>query len=226
VCLRVVVNLLATPTRCSPYPVPGIVQALMMTKHMLFVGFSLQDDNFHRLFDSVQRARRSVAASGTSSAPARRSSPMLTKSSSFKDKAQLSEKLGTVVCLEANTLQQELWGEHLDFVFMDRSENASGRPPKPTVASGAPDPDDHDDASTPVPTPNLAELSRQQEIFLDYLSSQCNRLETHNLLNPRFAAQLTPQDLALHDALQAFMADLPPLAQKSSGFVRVDLLCA
>lgn len=36
----------------------GILQALMMTKHMLFVGFSLQDDNFHRLFDSVQRARK------------------------------------------------------------------------------------------------------------------------------------------------------------------------
>ena len=26
----------------------GIVQALMMTKHMMFVGFSLTDDNFHR----------------------------------------------------------------------------------------------------------------------------------------------------------------------------------
>ena len=30
----------------------GIVQALMMTKHMLFVGFSLQDDNFHRYLHS------------------------------------------------------------------------------------------------------------------------------------------------------------------------------
>lgn len=141
----------------------------------------------------------------------------------------LTEKLGTVVCLEANTLQRELWGEHLDFVFMDSSVSTScGVPLKPSVASGAPavasDPDD--DASAPTaPPPNMAELSRQQEIFLDYLSSQCNRLETHNLLNPRFAAQLTPEDLALHDALKSFMKDLPPLAHKSSGFVRV-ALCA
>jgi hypothetical protein len=26
----------------------GIVQSLLITKHMLFIGFGLQDDNFHR----------------------------------------------------------------------------------------------------------------------------------------------------------------------------------
>ena len=35
----------------------GICQALMLTKTMLFVGFSLQDDNFHSLFDAVKKAR-------------------------------------------------------------------------------------------------------------------------------------------------------------------------
>ncbi len=78
------------------------------------------------------------------------------------------------------------------------------------------------DEDVSVASPNMSELSRQQEIFLDYLSSQCNRLETHNLLNPRFAAQLTAEDLALHDALKSFMRDLPPLAQKSSGFTAVE----
>lgn len=34
----------------------GVVQALLITKHMLFVGFSLNDDNFHRCVDSVKRA--------------------------------------------------------------------------------------------------------------------------------------------------------------------------
>ena len=33
----------------------GILQALLLTKHMLFVGFSLTDENFHRLFDNVRR---------------------------------------------------------------------------------------------------------------------------------------------------------------------------
>jgi hypothetical protein len=36
----------------------GIVQALLITKHMMFIGFSLNDDNFHRIVDSVRRAVR------------------------------------------------------------------------------------------------------------------------------------------------------------------------
>jgi hypothetical protein len=34
----------------------GIVQALLITRHMLFVGFSLRDDNFVRIADDVRRA--------------------------------------------------------------------------------------------------------------------------------------------------------------------------
>lgn len=29
----------------------GIVQGLLITRHMLFIGFSLRDDNFHRIAD-------------------------------------------------------------------------------------------------------------------------------------------------------------------------------
>ncbi len=34
----------------------GIVQATLITRHMLFVGFSMGDDNFHRIADAVRRA--------------------------------------------------------------------------------------------------------------------------------------------------------------------------
>jgi hypothetical protein len=34
----------------------GLVQGLLITRHMLFVGFSLGDDNFHRIADEVRRA--------------------------------------------------------------------------------------------------------------------------------------------------------------------------
>lgn len=34
----------------------GIVQALLITRHMLFVGFSLNDDNFHQIIRAVKRA--------------------------------------------------------------------------------------------------------------------------------------------------------------------------
>ncbi len=36
----------------------GLVQGLLITRHMLFVGFSLGDDNFHRIADEVRRAVR------------------------------------------------------------------------------------------------------------------------------------------------------------------------
>jgi hypothetical protein len=34
----------------------GLVQGLLITRHMLFVGFSHSDDNFHRIADAVRRA--------------------------------------------------------------------------------------------------------------------------------------------------------------------------
>ena len=33
----------------------GIVQSLLLTRHMLFVGFSLDDENFHRIADDVRK---------------------------------------------------------------------------------------------------------------------------------------------------------------------------
>jgi hypothetical protein len=35
----------------------GMVQAFLVTRHVLFVGFSLTDDNFHRIVDAVRRLR-------------------------------------------------------------------------------------------------------------------------------------------------------------------------
>src|SRR3712207_8779016 len=40
----------------------GMVQALLITRHMLFVGFSLTDDNFHRIAYDVRSALGAVAA--------------------------------------------------------------------------------------------------------------------------------------------------------------------
>lgn len=34
----------------------AIVQALLITRHMLFLGFSLDDDNFHQIIDAVRKA--------------------------------------------------------------------------------------------------------------------------------------------------------------------------
>lgn len=70
----------------------GIVQATMLTRQMLFVGFSLRDGNFHRAVDDVRRAL-----------------------SGNKRKA-----LGTALFLAPSALTAELWQAELDIVhFLD-----------------------------------------------------------------------------------------------------------
>jgi hypothetical protein len=64
----------------------GIVQAKLMTKHMLFVGFSLTDDNFYRIADTVKKSLPTGA------------------------------KFGTAMQLMPALLKEELWSEELSFV--------------------------------------------------------------------------------------------------------------
>jgi hypothetical protein len=73
----------------------GIVQALLITRHMLFVGFSLTDDNFHRIADAVRRAVRSSAQSTGEATP-----------------------FGTTLTLVRRPLVEELWKKDLRWVSM------------------------------------------------------------------------------------------------------------
>lgn len=88
----------------------GIMQAMLMTKHMLFVGYSLQDDSFHRVMHEVRRAR-----------PRRR-----------------GQKLGTALMLENDPLLEEMWREDLNIVTMegwpgDKSELPTSGPERIAV---------------------------------------------------------------------------------------------
>jgi hypothetical protein len=64
----------------------GIVQALLVTRHMLFVGFSLQDDNFHRIVHDVRSAMPATTG---------------------------QEGLGTALFLHDRKLLAELWKQDL-----------------------------------------------------------------------------------------------------------------
>jgi hypothetical protein len=68
----------------------GIVQAMLMTRHMLFVGFSLDDENFRRIVDDVRRA--------LAGAPRAR--------------------LGSVVALFSDPLVEQLWGDDLQWLAL------------------------------------------------------------------------------------------------------------
>lgn len=70
----------------------GIVQALLITRHMLFIGFSLTDENFHHIIDDVRKvARLPVAVDGTAR-PAR---------------------FGTALLLDPSPLVADLWREDI-----------------------------------------------------------------------------------------------------------------
>ncbi len=70
----------------------GIVQALLITKHMLFVGFSLEDDNFHRIVDAVRKAVRLPGGD--------------------------AGLFGTTLALGSSPLAEELWGGDLAWACM------------------------------------------------------------------------------------------------------------
>ncbi|HRI66886.1 MAG TPA: SIR2 family protein [Polyangium sp.] len=93
----------------------GIVQALLLTRQMLFVGFSLRDDNFHRIADAVRRARM----------PSRRGTQV--------ENAPVFEHFGTALALFSKPLEQSLWAKDLDWVTME----ALGPPAVGDAAAGA-----------------------------------------------------------------------------------------
>lgn len=73
-------------------PAAGMLQSRMLTGHLLFVGYSMSDENIVRLARDVQRYREAMAA----------------------DDAQAP--VGTVLELVPNLLRHQLWDGTLDFV--------------------------------------------------------------------------------------------------------------
>jgi hypothetical protein len=143
-------------------------------------GFSLDDDNFHRLFDAVVKALpRGDGEGGDGAAP---------------------RVLGTAITLVTNTLQQELWSDHLAFACID---------------GGAAGP------------PNFPLLGRTFEIFLDLIVSMTSSGRRgagdggRHLLAPMFSSLLTDDERALRDALNTFARAAPPAARRAPAWSRV-----
>lgn len=88
----------------------GLVQGLLITRHMLFVGFSLVDDNFHRIADDVRKALGRAAESSEEDDPnIVQASPQVMLG---------HEPFGTALLLERNPLMADLWRQDLDLVAM------------------------------------------------------------------------------------------------------------
>jgi len=80
----------------------GIVQALLITRTMLFVGFSLTDPNFHRIVDDVRKAVRTGGEA-------------------------IRDAFGTALLLEDRPLLHELWSPDVELLAVAKSPSSGGR---------------------------------------------------------------------------------------------------
>ena len=76
----------------------GIMQAMLMTQHMMFVGYSLEDDTFHRVMYDVRKA--------------------LPRGKSHKS--------ATVLLVSGSGFAHELWSDTLNVVVLHPSDTAIG----------------------------------------------------------------------------------------------------
>jgi hypothetical protein len=81
----------------------GVVQAFLITRHMLFVGFSLADDNFHRIVDAVRRLRE-------------------------YEPPDTLHRFGTTLTLGRGGLAETLWEDDLHRVAMEPREESQDFP--------------------------------------------------------------------------------------------------
>jgi hypothetical protein len=72
----------------------GLVQAMLLTRHMLFVGYGLGDEDFHRIVHDVRAA---VSASGEGTA----------------------SNIGSALVLQRDELQETLWQDTIDTIAVN-----------------------------------------------------------------------------------------------------------
>jgi hypothetical protein len=80
----------------------GLVQGLLLTRHMMYVGYSLSDEDFHELIHEVRAAR------GASRNPTQPSIG--------------GAGLATMLTLRADQAQHDLWSDDIDIIAMTRTD--------------------------------------------------------------------------------------------------------
>lgn len=224
----------------------GIVQSMLLTKHLLFVGFSLDDDNFVRIFDSVRKAcedtesSESVVERGFSSII----NPSTRKRMKSKYKAwnklsgssnwtgvgenesgatgameQLNSKgCGTALLLEHSVWKEEMWQDQIGMIFMQKGAGPDART-LATDAATAP----QSKSKPQSKGEELAKLARKQEILLDILSAACSRCAATStlkfLMNGVYEDALSAGELEMKQFYKKLMADMNTLSDdaKNSG---------
>ena len=93
----------------------GIVQALLITRHMLFVGFSMGDENFHRIIEQVRKAVRGDGRCLVCGSP---------QTLEVEDRQETLPhgKFGTVLSTAPNPFVKQLWERDLEWFNFGEQE--------------------------------------------------------------------------------------------------------
>lgn len=160
-----------TYTREQRPALSGIVETILITKHMLFVGFSLQDPNFSELAGAVRRA---LAGRITTDEGERRGFGAV-------------DTFGTLLTLHNRPLLNELWPD-LKFVPMDTTDGAAPNAcPSSVCARRMEIFLDKVSLETVTSTPHLLNedfagiLSEDEAALKGHLVNFCSRLQRNNL---------------------------------------------
>eukprot|EP00301_Raphidiophrys_heterophryoidea_P001608 c10771_g3_i2.p1 GENE.c10771_g3_i2~~c10771_g3_i2.p1 ORF type:complete len:414 (+),score=74.08 c10771_g3_i2:286-1527(+) len=172
----------------------GIVQAAMMTSHMMFIGFSMGDANYLRIVDSVRNA--------------------------LGDTVTKPSDLGTTIHLIPNALptpltQASLPTQSLTPLTLEPSSSPSNL--APNVSSDANQLQPHVVSMIPQISNSepISFAARRLEIFLDFIAAQTVSLSQF-LLDDRFKDALGPDEVLVREHLLHFIETFPQLSDKKT----------
>ena len=156
----------------------GILQTMLVTKHLLFVGFSLKDPNFGEVAGTVRLALRGQGGVSEAVAAAAICTPTDEWRPGGKSNSSTAMHFGTMLSLHNRPFLSELWPDihcaPMDLTDATRREALSS-----------------------------AEASRLLDIFLDKLSLDASGTSNH-LLDSDFGGILKPSEQALRETLIEF----------------------
>ena len=213
----------------------GIVQSMLLVSHLFFVGFSLQDDNFHKIIHEVRKAV------SLSSKPAPTSLDLYTNSDNFSFEKLLQSEEERCKSSFINRFAKGNSSYILDSPSRYELNDIKKRKKKRRIGTTTQlfENEFHQELwkkdlyftnmcnwkDNPQKV-DWASSARDLEIFLDYLLFTCT-FQTNHILEERFSHSLSVEEIELREVLNKTLNTIAlehPSAVLSNGFDRLEEL--
>ena len=208
----------------------SVVQMLLMTQHMCFIGFSLTDYNFHKIMFAVQQMRDgpSTTRSTTTKQSPRRDIVGRVAANIEKATRKLGRPTtsGTRPKKQSSTWtrnrRQQRRGSWRDsgptgsaiMVVAEKLKAEMWRGQVHTI----------DIMPEPTSRPRWTQYKpagRKLEIFLDFVGCRGNTSRSSYLLDPSFESLLTPKECAFANFFKSMVLGYPSGAKKTTAYLKI-----